>query len=159
VIFLQIKWKTLIYSLALPLAVGGLAGFLTKDSMSAFGQLNQPPLSPPGWLFPVVWTILYLLMGLAFYMVTVSDGDEKQINTAKKVYYLQLAVNFFWPIIFFNMERYLFAFLWLILLWILIIITLIRFYRIQPLAGYLMIPYLLWVTFAGYLNFGVFLLN
>lgn len=158
-IFLQIKWKTLIYSLALPLVVGGLAGFLTKDSMSAFGQLNQPPLSPPGWLFPLVWAILYLLMGLAFYMVTVSDENDEQVNNAKKIYYLQLAVNFFWSIIFFNMERYLFAFLWLILLWILIIVTLTRFYRIQPLAGYLMIPYLLWVTFAGYLNFGVFLLN
>ncbi|MBQ2764728.1 MAG: tryptophan-rich sensory protein [Firmicutes bacterium] len=156
---MQIKWKTLIYSLALPLAAGGLAGFLTKESMGAFGQLNQPPLSPPGWLFPVVWTILYLLMGLAFYMVTVSDENDEQVNNAKKIYYLQLAVNFFWSIIFFNMEQYLFAFLWLILLWILIIVTLIRFYRIQPLAGYLMIPYLLWVTFAGYLNFGVFLLN
>ena len=156
---MQIKWKTLIYSLALPLAVGGLAGFFTKDSMSAFGQLNQPPLSPPGWLFPVVWAILYLLMGLAFYMVTVSDENDEQVNNAKKSYYLQLAVNFFWPIIFFNMERYLFAFLWLILLWILIIVTLIRFYRVQSFAGYLLIPYLLWVTFAGYLNFGVFLLN
>lgn len=156
---MQIKWKTLIFSLGLPLAVGGLAAFLTKDAMSSFGQLNQPPLSPPGWLFPVVWTILYLLMGLAFYIVTVSNGDEEQVNAAKKVYYLQLAVNFFWSLIFFNMEQYFFAFLWLILLWVLILITLIRFYRIQPLAGYLLIPYLLWVTFAGYLNFGIFLLN
>ena len=156
---LRIRWKTLVFSLGLPLAVGGLAAFVTSDAMVAFGKLNQPPLSPPGWLFPVVWTVLYLLMGLAFYMITVSNVEEESVNPAKKVYYGQLAVNFLWSLIFFNLEQYFFAFLWLLFLWVLIFMTLIRFYRIQPLAGYLLVPYLLWVTFAGYLNFGIFLLN
>ena len=156
---MRIKWKTLICSLALPLVVGSLAAFVTSDAMQTFGNLNQPPLSPPGWLFPVVWTILYLLMGLAFYMVTVSDVEDEQFNDAKKVYYGQLAVNFLWSLIFFNLEQYFFAFIWLLVLWVLIFITMIRFYRIRPLAGYLLVPYLLWVTFAGYLNIGVFLLN
>ena len=156
---MQIKWKTLIWSLALPLAVGGLASFVTSDAMAAFGELQQPPLSPPGWLFPVVWTILYLLMGLAFYMVTVSGAEEDKVNAAQKIYYGQLAANFLWSLIFFNLEQYFIAFLWLLFLWVLILITLFRFYRIRPLAGYLLIPYILWVTFAGYLNFGIFLLN
>ena len=156
---LQIKWKTLIYSLALPLAVGGLASFVTADAMRAFGELQQPPLAPPGWLFPVVWTILYLLMGLGFYIVTVSGDDDVTINGAQKIYYGQLAANFLWSLIFFNLEQYFVAFLWLLFLWVLILITLIRFYRIRPIAGYLLIPYLLWVTFAGYLNLGVYLLN
>ena len=153
------KWKTLIFSLAFPLAVGGLAAFVTTDAMAGFSDLNQPPFSPPGWLFPVVWTVLYLLMGLAFYMVTMSDTENEQVNAAKKVYYGQLAVNFLWSLIFFNLEQYFFAFLWLLFLWVLIFITLIRFNRIRPLAGYFLVPYLLWVSFAGYLNFGIFLLN
>lgn len=156
---MQIKWKTLIFSLALPLAVGGLAGFVTSDAMASFGELNQPPLSPPGWLFPVVWIILYLLMGLAFYIVTVSDADVEQLDAAKRIYYGQLGVNFLWSLIFFNLEQYFFAFVWLLFLWVLILITLIRFWRIRTIAGYLLIPYLLWVTFAAYLNFGIFLLN
>ena len=127
--------------------------------MRAFNELNKPPLSPPGWLFPVVWTLLYVLMGIASYLVLVSGEDEAKVTSALKTYGLQLAFNFFWSIIFFNLESYLFAFIWLVALWILILLTMIKFFRIREAAGYLLLPYLAWVTFAGYLNLGIYLLN
>lgn len=156
---MKIRVKPLIISLAIPLAVGGLSALLTRNSMEAFQNLNQPPLSPPGWLFPVVWTVLYLLMGLASYLVYVNGRNRRMVQNALFVYGVQLFFNFLWSIIFFNQERYLFAFFWLLALWVLILITLILFYRIHKPAGLLLIPYLLWVTFAGYLNLGVALLN
>ena len=154
---MKIKWKELIISILIPLAVGGLSALLTKDSMSTFEAVTKPPLSPPGWLFPVVWTLLYTLMGIASYLVYTSGSPQKK--EALLFYAAQLAVNFFWSIIFFNLNAYLFAFIWLLLLWVLVLITLIKFYRINENAGLLLIPYLTWVTFAGYLNFGIFLLN
>lgn len=153
---MNIQWKKLIPCLLLPLAVGGLAGFLTRNSMSLFDTVQKPPLSPPGWLFPVVWTLLYLLMGFASYLILVS---EKPGQTAWKLYVIQLIFNFFWPIIFFNLEQYLLSFVWLLLLWLLILATTIWFARSSKLAGYLLIPYLLWVAFAGYLNLGIYFLN
>ena len=153
---MNIQWKKLIPCLLLPLAVGGLAGFLTRSSMSLFGAVQEPPLSPPGWLFPVVWTILYLLMGFASYLVLVS---ERPGQTAWKLYVIQLIFNFFWPIFFFNLEQYLVSFVWLLLLWLLILATILWFSRSSKLTGYLLIPYLLWVTFAGYLNLGIYFLN
>ena len=154
---MKIQWKRLLLCLAIPLAAGGLAAFLTKDSMAQFALLNQPPLSPPGWLFPVVWTILYLLMGYASYLVSISHSSQKR--HALILYAMQLAVNFFWSIFFFNFEWYLFSFFWLLLLWVLIFLTLRAFRRISRTAGDLLIPYLLWVTFAGYLNLAIYLLN
>ena len=153
------KWRSLIVCLLIPLAVGGLSAWLSGGGMQAFSQMNQPPLSPPGWLFPVVWTILYLLMGLASWLVFTSGEPKLQIKEALKVYGLQLAVNFFWSVIFFSLQRYLLAFFWLVLLWVLIIVTMVRFYRIRETAGELLLPYFLWVTFAGYLNFAIYLLN
>lgn len=153
---MKIQWKKLILCIAVPLAVGGLAGFLTRDSMKIFQTLNKPALSPPAWLFPIVWTILYVLMGIASYLVITSG---KSYRTALMFYGIQLVFNFFWSIFFFNMEAYLFLFIWLVILWILIFITMILFFRISEPAGYLMLPYLLWVTFAGYLNISIYLLN
>ncbi len=156
---MKIQWKQLLICLAIPLGVGGLAALITRNSMQTFEQLNKPPLSPPGWLFPVVWTILYLLMGLASYLVLVSDSGRRQIRSALQAYGWQLGANFLWPLLFFSAEAYLPAFLWLVLLWVLIAITLYRFARIRPAAGWLLVPYLVWVTFAGYLNLGIYLLN
>ena len=150
---------TLLLCIAIPLAVGGLSGWLTRDSMSQFAALNKPPLSPPGWLFPVVWTILFVLMGYASYLVLTAKAPRQEIRSALILYAVQLAVNFFWSIFFFNLSLYLFSFFWLVLLWVLILITSARFTRISQTAGNLLLPYLLWVTFAGYLNFGIFLLN
>ena len=156
---MKIDKKRLIICLAIPLVVGGAAGLLTMNSMEAFEALNQPPLSPPGWLFPVVWTVLYVLMGIASYLVSVSDAPHEEKARALWTYGIQLAFNFLWPIAFFNLKWYLFAFLWLVILWILIMITALRFGRIRKPAGYLLVPYLLWVAFAGYLNLGIYLLN
>lgn len=153
---MKIQWKKLVLCIAIPLAIGGVAGLLTQNGMETFQLLNKPMLSPPGWLFPVVWTILYTLMGIASYLVLTS---EKPNYSALIVYGLQLVINFFWSIIFFNLGAYLFSFIWLVLLWILILVTIILFFRISKTAGTLLLPYLLWVTFAGYLNFGIYLLN
>lgn len=146
----------MILCIVIPLAAGGLAGFLIRDGMETFKSLNKPSLSPPGWLFPIVWTVLYILMGIASYLVFTSGAPT---HLALAVYGIQLIFNFFWSIIFFNLEAYLFSFIWLTVLWLLILITMILFFRISKPAGYLLIPYLLWVTFAGYLNFSIYLLN
>lgn len=153
---MKIRWKKLILCLLIPLAVGGLSAFLTKDGMEIFKTLQKPPLSPPAKLFPFVWTILYLMMGLASYIVLTS---KKPSNRGLILYGVQLFFNFFWSILFFNKEMYLFSFIWLVIMWFLILATTILFYRSAKFAGYLMIPYLLWVAFAGYLNFGIYLLN
>lgn len=158
VICVKIKGKELIICIAIPLGVGLLASLLTNDSMQTFAFLEKPPLAPPAWLFPVVWTVLYVLMGIASYLVYVSR-KTRQISTALEVYALQLAFNFFWSLIFFNLSNYLFAFGWIIILWLLILVTNRLFDKISETAGYLIVPYLLWVTFAAYLNWGIYILN
>lgn len=156
---MKIKWKPLLICLAIPLAVGGLSAFLTRNGMETFQSLNQPPLSPPAWLFPVVWSILFLLMGLASYLVYTSGKPRPATRTALIVYGVQLAFNFLWPIFFFNLGLYLFSFVWLVVLWGLILTTTILFFRLSKPAGLLLLPYLLWVAFAGYLNLSIYLLN
>ncbi len=153
---MKIYWKKLLFCIAVPLAVGGLSAFLTRDSMETFKELNQPSLSPPPWLFPVVWTILYILMGVASYIILVS---KKENRSALTVYAIQLAFNFIWPLIFFNMRNYLFAFIWLVALWALIAATIYFFRKISKPAAYLLLPYIIWVTFAGYLNYSIYILN
>lgn len=155
---MKIDFKKLIINIAIPLGVGALSALISMGGMESFASLNQPPLSPPAWLFPVVWSILYTLMGISSYLITQS-GKPARSKTALNVYALQLFFNFMWSIIFFNFEAYLFAFVWLVALLVLIIINAILFYRIDRRAGLLFIPYILWVTFAGYLNFAIFLLN
>ena len=155
---MKINYKKLIVCIAIPLIVGGLSALFTMKSMEDFKALNKPPLSPPGWLFPVVWTVLYILMGIASYIVCTSNKPARS-KTALTVYGIQLAFNFLWSIIFFSVKAYLFAFIWLVILLALIIINAVLFYRIDKKAGYLLIPYILWVTFAGYLNLAIYLLN
>ena len=156
---MKVKWKKLIICLAIPLAVGAVAALLSGSGMQQYGQLRQPPFSPPGWLFPVVWTILYLLMGYASYRVLTSRAEEEQIKKALSLYGAQLALNFLWPLIFFGLDMYLLAFIVLLALWVLIFLTINAFSDIDEWAGNLLLPYILWVTFALYLNFGVYLLN
>ena len=128
------------------------------NGMESFNMVNKPPLSPPSPLFPIVWSILYVLMGVASYIIATSDKTYRA-KSALAVYEIQLAFNFLWSIIFFNLGAYWFAFLWLLILWVLIIITTVLFYKISKTAGFLMIPYLLWVTFAAYLNFAIAIIN
>ena len=151
--------KKLIVSIAIPLAIGGIAAILSRGGMESFEQLNKPPLSPPGWLFPVVWTILYTLMGIASYLVLTSGSPQEEIDSALTAYGIQLAVNFVWPLLFINLHMYLASFLWLVHLWLLILLTIRLFREISPAAAKLMVPYLLWVTFAGYLNLLIYVLN
>lgn len=149
--------KALIKCILIPLGVGGLAALLTTGNMDIYEKLEQPPLAPPSWLFPVVWTILYTLMGVSSYLVWKSDSLLRK--SSLKIYAAQLAVNFFWTIIFFNLKGYLFAFIWLLLLLVLIWFMILSFGRINKTAAYLQVPYLLWTFFAGYLNLGIYLLN
>lgn len=153
------KLKPYIISVIIALAVGGLSALLTKNNMSIFEKINMPPLSPPSVVFPIVWAVLYILMGISSAIIYKNGTDREEVQSALKVYALQLAVNFFWSLIFFNMQAYLFAFIWLILLWILVIVMIVKFKKISPAAAWLQIPYLLWVTFAGYLSLMIYLLN
>ncbi len=148
--------KQLIIAILIPLAVGGLSALLSGN-MSIYDTINKPALSPPGFLFPIVWTILYILMGISSYMIYISNDPEKE--NALFAYALQLGLNFFWSIIFFRFRLYFLAFVWLLAMILVISVMIYRFYKIKPLAAYLQIPYLAWCIFAAYLNFMVFLLN
>lgn len=155
IIMKTINKSNLIISILIPLAVGALSS-LFSGSMS-YSSFNKPSFSPPSYLFPIVWTILYVLMGVSSYIIYSSDDAGK--GKALATYVLQLIFNFFWSILFFGFSRYLFAFLWLIALIILIVIMIYQFYKISPLAAYLQIPYLLWCLFAAYLNYTIYMLN
>lgn len=156
---MKIDWKKLLVAVAIPLAVGGLASWLTSDATEIFSTLNQPPLSPPAWVFPVAWTILYTLMGIASYRIWTAVTTYDKRKNALFLYGTQLFFNFVWSIIFFNLGEYFFAFVWIIALWLLIFLTYQHFRGIDKIASWLLLPYLAWVLFAAYLNFGVYLLN
>lgn len=154
------KIKPYVISIAIALLVGGASAYLTKDNMNIYERINTPALSPPSWLFPVVWGILFTLMGISSAIIYLKGKNEDaDVKSAMNVYMLQLAVNFVWSIIFFNMQAFLLSFLWLLFLWVLIIVMIKRFKEISPLAAWLQIPYFLWVTFAAYLNFMIWILN
>ena len=149
-----------IFALALPTIVGVIS---SRISGMGQGQVtpfpNKPPLVPPGKVFPIVWTILYALMGIAFYLVVNAQVDPKSKQVAKIIFYVQLFLNFIWSIAFFNLKQCTLAFVIICLLLFMIILNVIVFGRIHRLAGYLLIPYLLWVAFALYLNLGFCILN
>lgn len=146
--------KRIIYSL-LPIVGGALVGLIISGYMN-YGDMVKPPLSPPSYIFPIVWTILYILMGISYFIATKDNGNDKELN---QIYILQLLVNFFWPIIFFVLKMYFTAFFWIILLLILVIIMIKELLKNNKISGYLQIPYLIWLLFATYLNIGIFLLN
>lgn len=151
------KYKAYIISILIALAVGGLSAFLTRGNMNIYDEIQIPPLSPPTWLFPIVWSILYILMGISSAMIYKSGDPGK--TGALRIYALQLIVNFFWSLIFFNMRAFGFASIWLVLLLALVIWMICLFAKINTKAAYLQIPYVLWLLFALYLTVGVFLLN
>ncbi len=156
---MKINKRLLFTCIAIPVIIGVVSALLTRNGMKVFEELLQPPLSPPGWLFPVVWTILYVLMGISSYLIIVSDASQEDRTKAIRTYGYQLVVNFIWPTLFFNLGLYLFSFIWLVLLWVLVLIMILQFKEISKLAAYMNIPYLIWLTFAGYLNLGIWLLN
>lgn len=144
--------------------MGGVSSYLTKDMMFHFGNMVKPPLAPPGYLFPIVWTILYILMGISIYLILIFDTKGiKDLIIAKNVsiilFILQLVMNFFWSIIFFGYRMYFVAFIWLIVLLIIVIVLTVFSFKINRFASLSFIPYILWMTFASYLNIGIALLN
>ena len=144
-----------IKSILIPVIVGGVVGLLISQFMD-YEMLLKPPFAPPGFLFPIVWTILYILMGVSYGILKTNNKVDDEINL---IYYLQLGVNALWSIFFFIFKWRFFSFIWIILLAILVFIMIIKFYNKNKAAGLLQIPYLLWVLFASYLNLGFYILN
>jgi tryptophan-rich sensory protein len=152
------KFTALAIYLLLPLLVGYLGSVFTTPAIPVwYASLNKPPFTPPSWLFGPVWTLLYILMGYAAYLVSQSKSELR--TSALKYFWLQLIANFFWSYIFFGLKNPLLAFLEIIILWLLIYKTKVEFYKISKTAGYLLLPYLAWVTFAALLNLSIVLLN
>ena len=153
------NWKVYVFWIAVTQAVGILSGFLSRDANQIFQQTAmQPPLSPPALVFPIVWSILYVLMGISAARIWLGAASACR-SRGLNLYIAQLIVNFFWSLIFFNAQAYGFAFIWLLLLWALVIWMILTFRKTDPLAAWLQLPYLLWLTFAAYLNLGVWYLN
>lgn len=142
-------------SILVPVILGGIVGFIISGFID-YNSLVKPVLAPPSILFPIAWTIIYILMGTSYGILKSKDLNDA---STKQIYYLQLFVNLLWPIAFFVLKWRLFAFIWIILLDILVIIMIINFYKRNKLSGWLQIPYLLWILFASYLNISIYLLN
>ncbi len=154
------KIKIFVIAILIPLAVGGLSALLTMGNMDIYNELNTPPLSPPSILFPIVWTILYILMGISSAIVWIErNNDTTAADDGISIYSVSLVFNFLWSIFFFNLRWFLFSFIWLVALLILIIMTIRSYKKVSPIAAYLQIPYAIWVAFAGYLNISIWILN
>ncbi len=156
-IMTNINRKSLVINLVIPLAAGGISALITDGAFKGYADVVKPAFSPPPWIFPAVWTVLYILMGISSYIVWERDESKKRGPFA--VYAVQLFLNFMWPVFFFSFRAYLFSFIWILLLWAFVLATVIAFGKVRKTAGLLQLPYLLWTTFACYLNLGVFLLN
>lgn len=156
-------WR-FVLCVAVPLGGGFIVSLFTRNAMEKFGELNQPPLAPPAWLFPVAWSILYVLMGVATFLIFLAFAkgkkNEKAIaKCALIIYGIQLALNFAWSPIFFNISLYWVAFAILAVMWILEIVMIVKAFKVSKAAGWCLLPYLLWTTFAAYLNVSIALLN
>ena len=153
------NWKPYLFWILLSEALGGLSGWLTREGTKIYQEtIAQPPLSPPGWVFPVVWTILFALIGISAARIYLTP-PSKERSRGLNLFIAQLVVNFFWSPVFFNLQAFGLAFLWLLMLWGLVLWMIFTFRKVDPTAAKLQIPYLLWLTFAAYLNLGVWYLN
>ncbi len=154
------KIKNYVVSIAIPLAIGIAAAALTRGSMDIYGTLNQPPLSPPALVFPIVWTVLYTLMGISAAMVWEHrELDPAEAKRGLTFYGISLALNFLWSLIFFNLREFRLSLVILIAMLYFVIRTILSYRKVKPIAAYLQIPYALWLAFAGYLNAGLMILN
>lgn len=149
------KIKLYAKSILIPVIIGGIVGLIISKSID-YNELQKPFISPPRILFPIMWTILYILMGTSYALLKEKSLTDNKIKT---IYYLQLFVNAMWSIFFFTLKWRLFAFIWILILDILVIIMINEFYKKNKLAGLLQIPYLIWIIFASYLNLSIYLLN
>ena len=153
------NWKTYALWILIAEAVGALSGWLSRQGMMLYSEsVIQPPLSPPMWLFPIVWGILYALMGVSAARVWLAPESSER-RRGLNLFISQLIVTFFWSLIFFNLQAFGFAFIWLVLLWALVLWMIIVFYQVDPMAAWLQVPYLVWLAFAAYLNFAVWAIN
>ena len=156
---MQKKWQNYLFYILLTEAVGILAGVLIREGTKIYSEtITKPPLSPPAIVFPIVWSVLYALMGVSAALISFCEAGAAK-KRAFYAYFLQLGFNFFWSIIFFKLQAFGVAFFWLLALWGLILWMILAFRKLNRTAAYLQIPYLIWVSFAGYLNLGVWLLN
>lgn len=149
----------MITAILIPMVTGITSAIISSEGMKAYATLSKPPLSPPAWAFSVAWTILYCMMGIASYYVFISDKKNEVKKTAIGLYAGQLILNFFWSIIFFVWKQYLAAFICLVVLLLLVVLCAYHFFRIKKSAGLMLVPYILWLCFAGYLNFASYLMN
>lgn len=154
---MKINYKKFFKILTITFIIGNLFAVFLMGPMKEYALINKPALSPPGIVFPIVWSILFLLMSISFYMITETKSYDKEKSYI--LYFAQLIVNSLWTLIFFGFKAYLFAFIWIILLIILVIMMIIEFYKLNKTSAYLQIPYLLWLLFASYLNIMVYILN
>lgn len=152
-------WKPYLYWILFTEAVGGLSGWLTREGTKIYNAtVTQPPLSPPSFVFPIVWAILFALMGIGVTRVSLAPSSGGR-SRSLLIYLVQLGFNFLWSILFFNYQAFGLALIWLLLLWLLIIWMILSFWKVDRPAALLQIPYLLWVSFAAYLNYSVWMLN
>src|SRR3989338_5824033 len=150
----------LIVALAVPQLVGFLGSLVTTPSITTwYATINQPSFTPPNFVFAPVWTLLFLLMGYASYLILMVKAKAKKVKAALAFYAFQLVANFFWSYLFFGLKRPDLALVEIIILWLLILVTLVKFYRLSQTAGLLLLPYLAWVSFAAYLNLSIVQLN
>ena len=152
----NIDFKKLFFYVGITVFIGSLPSFFIKIS-DTYKSLKKPPFSPPGFLFPIVWTILFILMGISIYRIMQSKSDNKK--DARLLYFIQLIINACWTPIFFGFNQYFLAFLWILMLILLVVVMILMFFKIDKVSAYLNIPYLIWLLFACYLNFGVYILN
>lgn len=153
----NIDFKKLFKYIFITLLIGGVPSIFVYRNIESYKLLNKPPLSPPSIVFPIVWTIIFILLGTSIYRVMNADSSKKE--EAKLIYFIQLIVNALWTPIFFGLKEYFLAFLWIIMLILLVVTMLITFFKIDKISFYLNIPYIIWLLFASYLNFGIFVLN
>ena len=149
------KVKIYIKSILIPVIVGGIVGIIISSSID-YNSLTKPFLAPPSIVFPIVWSILYIIMGISYEILESNEQIDGKINL---IYYIQLGVNALWSIFFFLLKWRLFSFIWILLLAVLVIVMIIKFYQKNKVAGLIQIPYLLWVLFASYLNIAIYILN
>ncbi|HIZ16649.1 MAG TPA: tryptophan-rich sensory protein [Firmicutes bacterium] len=154
-----INLKRLLICLVIPIGLGILSSLISGNMGGVYPTLNRPPLSPPAWIFPVVWSILYILMGISAYIVSDTRGMHSSKEQAMKIYYAQLIINVLWPIIFFRFRQFTIAAIVLGVLIVAVIATIIKFKKINNTAAMLLVPYLIWILFALYLNIGIAVLN
>lgn len=153
------KIYKLIIALVIPQLAGGLGSIFTASSVKSwYLTIEKPFLNPPSWIFGPVWTALFLLMGYALYLVWTSEGKGRK-NLAYGAFALQLVLNIFWSVIFFGLKNPGLAFMEVLILWLAIVFNIFVFYRISRTSAWLLVPYLIWVTFAAYLNYSIWILN